>query len=221
MPSRRGRGRSVAAFAGALVLLSLAGAAITGGWDTDGLAHQRLAARPALLTGTPTPLIAPVRLRGAEADVDAVIQALDTPADVVSSNVGGPWIVVWHQETGRLGVPGNVVLGGHLDYYTSGPAVFWTLHELAPGDVIEITGDDGGIYSYEVDWVQVYALDGLTAEVTRAIVGPTPNQTVTLITEAGEFNAAASAYDSRTVVRGHRIARPATVPATPEAGDSG
>lgn len=205
--------------AGVLLILSLAGAAIAGGHLFPALTSSTPSARAGLFIGTPTPRVVPARFQSAAAEVDARIQGLDSPADVVSSNViDDPWTVAWHRETGTLGVPGNVVLGGHLDHYTVGPAVFWTLHELTPGDVIELTGDNGGAHFYAVDWIREYALADLTAELRRGLVGPTPDQTLTVITEAGKFDPIESAYDARTVVRGHRITAPGTPAAATPAG---
>jgi hypothetical protein len=53
---------------------------------------------------------------------------------------------------GRPGGPGTVLVGGHVDYYEVGLAVFAPLRRAQVGDVIEYW--DGEIkYTYVVDWV--------------------------------------------------------------------
>ena len=72
---------------------------------------------------------------------------------------------------------------------------------------------DGTTYTYAVTSKNQY--DAATAPVDQ-IVGPTPTQTVTLITCGGTFNSATHQYDKRTVVRAERVPDGA-VPALPPA----
>ncbi|GIW03884.1 MAG: hypothetical protein KatS3mg059_0504 [Thermomicrobiales bacterium] len=70
------------------------------------------------------------------------------------------------------------------------------------GDRIEITGEDGQTYVYEVDWVRNY--DNANAPI-QEIVGPTDNESLTLITCGGPFDYVNGVYLQRTVVRAHRV----------------
>ncbi|MGH2550601.1 MAG: class F sortase, partial [Thermomicrobiales bacterium] len=101
----------------------------------------------------------------------------------------------------RLGEDGNVVLAGHLNYWGIPQAVFFAIDTLQEGDVISVTGEDGELYQYEVQWVQ--QLDAFASP--DEAVAPTDEESLTLITCGGEWNAAASEYDHRTVVRAVRI----------------
>jgi len=60
--------------------------------------------------------------------------------DGVMQNPTGPWIASWHQETAKLGLVGNIVLAGHLDYWDVGRAVFYDVGHLQKGDRISMTG---------------------------------------------------------------------------------
>lgn len=113
----------------------------------------------------------------------------------------GPYVVAWYGATGRLGVPGNAVMAGHVDWAGVGPAVFARLGELAAGDWIELTGEDVGVYRYAVTWLELY--DAATAPVDD-IIGPTNTEVVTLITCGGAFDAVAGSYVGRLIVRAER-----------------
>ena len=114
----------------------------------------------------------------------------------------GPYVVAWYGATGRLGVPGNAVLAGHVDYAGVGPAVFARLGELAAGDQIELTGEDVGVYRYAVAWSELF--DAAAAPVDD-IIGPTETESVTLITCGGAFDSGSGSYDGRLIVRAERI----------------
>jgi len=140
------------------------------------------------------------------------IPALGVEAPVVSLGVleGGvmesphtPTDVGWYRFSAQPGTVGNAVFAGHVDYINYGPAVFYYLRDLEPGDVIRVMLEDGTAVAYEVVSSEVYDAD--TAPV-QEIVGPTDNETITLITCTGVFDRTALDYDKRLVVKGERIA---------------
>ncbi len=96
-----------------------------------------------------------------------------------------------------------MVLAGHLDYWDVGRAVFYDVGHLQKGDRIAVTGADKQTYAYEVDWTKLY--DVVNAPI-QEIVGPTPTESLTLITCSGPFDCQNGVYLQRTVVRTHRVA---------------
>jgi LPXTG-site transpeptidase (sortase) family protein len=94
------------------------------------------------------------------------------------------------------------VFAGHVDYIRVGPAVFYNIKDLNPGDLIEVRLEDGTVYQYAVTVKQQF--DAATAPVDT-IVGPTPKETVTLITCSGTFSSSTGQYDKRLVVQAERI----------------
>jgi len=93
-----------------------------------------------------------------------------------------------------------------------GPAVFWNLGKLAEGDEIEVRLADGTVYRYRVAAKEQIAAE--SADVGK-IVGPTPNEIITLITCGGSFDSGSRQYDQRVIVRAERVlesAPPAAVP---------
>ncbi len=114
----------------------------------------------------------------------------------------GPWVVSWYKETPKLGAQGNTVMAGHVDYWDVGAAVFYNVKDLKKGDLITITGDDGKVYTYKVDWVRLYS----TADAPiQEIVGPTKKRALTLITCGGEFDYTNGVYLQRTVIRANYV----------------
>lgn len=76
--------------------------------------------------------------------------------------------------------------------------VFFRLGDLREGGRVEITGDDGLVCVYEVQWVR---RDSSLAPPAVDVIGPTDTPVLTLITCGGEWNAGIAEYDARTVVR--------------------
>lgn len=163
--------------------------------------------RPGPLGVAPDPWeilgVNPVAIRIEKAGVDAQVETQEI-VDGVMLNPSGPFVVSWYRETGRLGARDNIVMSGHLDYWDVGPAVFWELGKLQPGDIIEITGEDDVVYRYEVDWVENFKVDDLDAKGVQNIVGRTKTEQLTLITCGGPFDSERGIYLERMIVRATR-----------------
>ncbi len=141
------------------------------------------------------------------AKVDAGVETLEI-IDGVMEQPTGPELVTWYKETGRLGESNNVVIAGHLNYWGVPEGVFFYLSALKEGDRVEITGDDGNVYVYEVQWVRQ---ESNLAPPAAEVIGPTDEPSLTLITCGGEWNAGISEYDERTVARAVQVdVKPAT-----------
>lgn len=108
----------------------------------------------------------------------------------------------WPKAGGLPGKGGNVVLAGHVDYIHYGPAVFWRLRELVPGDMITIQMKDGTQYNYKVEFNKQISADATGADWSD-IVSATADESITLITCGGTFEA--GHYDHRQIVWGRRV----------------
>lgn len=108
----------------------------------------------------------------------------------------------WYDLGGRPGGSGlPTAILGHVDS-TSGPAVFFRLRDLRPGDEIEITLADGAIAVYAVTGTEQYPKDELP---TAAVFGATTDDVVHLVTCSGEFDRGARSYTDNLVVSAERI----------------
>jgi hypothetical protein len=144
--------------------------------------------------------VVPAELVIDRAQIDAEIE-IQQIVDGVMQNPTGPWVVSWYEQTAELGVVGNVVMAGHVDYWNVGPSVFFHLGELAEGDVVDVVGENQTSYTYTVEWNEVFDLEELTSGKITELVGPTEDPVLTLITCGGDFDYASGEYLSRRVVR--------------------
>ena len=196
-------------------LAAVAQEAAEDGQFTDALAEvpstgaSRLG--PVVLASTRVPVpvvagVAPVALQVDGVGIDAPIET-GAILDGAMQDPSGPWVVAWYDQLGKVGEGGNVVMAGHVDYYTTGPAVFWEVPNLPAGQVLRVIGEDGNAYEYAVEWTQMYDVaTELTPEVIQSeIIGDTGQESLTLITCGGEFNPATGEYLQRWVVRAYRI----------------
>jgi LPXTG-site transpeptidase (sortase) family protein len=185
---------------------SLSDATTSTGFSLDAARLQRLAeGRPTTEVtpeGTP-PSEAPLaRLVIPKIQVDAPVVTLGVDGNGVMQSPSQPFDVGWYDFSARPGFGGNAVFSGHVDFVNVGPAVFWDLGKLGPGDLVEVRLADGTAYQYLVVSTVSYAAD--EAPIAE-IVGPATKDTVTLITCTGAFNREIRQYSHRLVVRAERL----------------
>lgn len=164
-------------------------------------------------TPTPSPTATPPPVSGASSGpVDRlIIRRFGTDIPVTVGGVdstgametpSGVWEAAWYDFSALPGSGGNAVFAGHVDaLYTGrpGPAAFWHLRDLEPGDVIEVRLGDGSVHEYAV--TDSWSVDGQTTDL-RPIIGATDTDVITLITCGGSGG---NQYDQRLVVRAQRI----------------
>lgn len=102
----------------------------------------------------------------------------------------------WFADGPSPGERGPAVIVGHVDS-RDGPAVFYRLRELAPGDLVEVTRRDGTVARFAVTDRFEAAKDAFP---TEAVYGPTTGPMLRLITCTGAFDRAARHYVSNLVV---------------------
>lgn len=116
-------------------------------------------------------------------------------------------IVAWYQFTLPPGVGGNAVFAGH--YTWNGDAVFRHLGDLQVGDRIAIVGaDTGQELVYRVSGSTL--IDPSDGEAAAEAMGPTPVDTITLITCGGEHFVTddpvfGGGYTKRQIVRAELV----------------
>jgi LPXTG-site transpeptidase (sortase) family protein len=162
---------------------------------------------PTPVTNYPPASEAPIaRLQIPVVGIDAAVVVGGVDAAGVMESPDNAFDTLWYNFSAKPGYGGNAVFSGHVDYVRVGPAVFWRLKDLNPGDEIQVRLDDGTVYRYVVKSRERFPAE--TAPVEQ-IVGPTSTETVTLITCTGTFNSATHQYDERLVVRAERVSDPA------------
>jgi sortase (surface protein transpeptidase) len=102
----------------------------------------------------------------------------------------------WYDGGPRPGQPGPAVILGHVDSKT-GPAVFYRLRALRPGDIVRVGLADGRELAFRVQRLERYPKDKFP---TEAVYFPTLNRELRLITCGGEFDYAVGSYRDNIVV---------------------
>jgi hypothetical protein len=128
--------------------------------------------------------------------VDALIETvgLDVHANVAAP--ARPQDVGWYRFGPPPGAPGSALLDGHLDW-SDGPAVFWKLHLLRPGDELEVAPAGAPRLRFRVVSSATYSAGSAPPARIFATSGPSR---LALITCAGEWDEAREIYLDRLVV---------------------
>jgi sortase (surface protein transpeptidase) len=127
---------------------------------------------------------------------------VDAPVDATGMTDGGVMEepadhdhAGWFEFSARAGERGSAVLAGHRDR-EDGPALFWDVHTLEPGDEVTVVGEDGRGLTYRVEEIETYGYRSVPMERLFAADRPRLN----LITCTGDFDPASRNYQERLVV---------------------
>jgi len=150
----------------------------------------------------PQPGWTPTAVRVPRLKVDAPIDALgvddrnalEVPSD--TTRVG------WWSGGARPGESDPAVLVGHRDSST-GPAVFFDLGDLVPGDEIEVDRFDGSTARFMVERIESHPKDAFP---TEAVYGATDSSSLRLITCFGTFDRVARSYKDNLVIYANLVA---------------
>ncbi len=104
--------------------------------------------------------------------------------------------VGWWSGGHKPGEPGPAILEGHVDS-TKGPAIFYALRRLQPGDQIRVARSDRSTAVFVVDRLESYPKDSFPS---LEVYGPTDTPTLRLITCTGSFNTTRHSYRDNLVV---------------------
>jgi sortase (surface protein transpeptidase) len=132
--------------------------------------------------------------------VKAGIVGIGLRADA-AMQVPDPDQVGWYKRGPRPGAPGPAVLIGHLDSRT-GPAVFYRLRQLRPGDEILVGQRDGSTTKFIVGRLERHPKTELP---TNRIWPTTSKSLLRLITCGGSFNHATGHYRDNLIVYAARV----------------
>ena len=141
---------------------------------------------------TPVPVRLDIPRIGVTSPLDRLGRASDGTVEVPSR-----WGVAgWYALGPRPGDPGSAVILGHVDS-RSGPAVFFRLRELRPGDEIVVTRADRSRVRFVVQRTEQY--DKLRFP-TDEVYYPTLTSTLRLVTCGGQFDYSTGHYRSNIIV---------------------
>jgi sortase (surface protein transpeptidase) len=104
--------------------------------------------------------------------------------------------VGWYKLGAAPGERGTASILGHVDS-KQGPAVFYSLGRLVPGDLIHVTRADGSVATFAVEYLERYKQSDFP---TEKVYGMTEEPTLRLITCSGIYERGEARYTHNLVV---------------------
>jgi LPXTG-site transpeptidase (sortase) family protein len=102
----------------------------------------------------------------------------------------------WYTGSPRPGETGAAVIAGHIDS-SAGPAVFYRLNDLKPGNLVYIRRGHGSLAVFKVTAVRMVLKSRFP---TAAVYGAVPDAQLRLITCGGTFDPATGHYLGNVIV---------------------
>lgn len=103
----------------------------------------------------------------------------------------------WYRLGPSPGEIGNSVIVGHVDSAALGPAVFYLLGKLRPGDTVEVARKDGSVARFTVDRVASYPKSAFPSDL---VYGDADRAQLRLVTCGGRFDGQRRTYLDNIVV---------------------
>ena len=153
------------------------------------------AAEREAVAGAPPPGLA-VRIAIPSVKIDTRVKQAAVVLDRTGKPVWEtlPFVAVHYGSlTGLIGARGNAVIAGHVATLNEGN-VFWFLYQLELQDLIQVWDDGSREHDYRVTDVE------LVPPTDTAIMAPTIDETLTLITCGGTFDPGKREFSKRLVV---------------------
>lgn len=115
-------------------------------------------------------------------------QSMEVPTDFALAG--------WYRYSPTPGEPGPAVIAGHVDSHT-GPAVFFRLTDLQPGDEVSVKSADGTTATFAVQRVEQHPKDAFPHD---EVYGDTSGPELRLITCGGVFDPAQRSHRDNIIV---------------------
>ncbi|MFY1687573.1 class F sortase [Plantactinospora sp. WMMB782] len=140
----------------------------------------------------------PIKIMIPRIGVDAAVMPLGLTPDgmVQAPPLARAGLAGWYRLGPTPGEAGNSVIVGHVDSREIGPAVFFRLGALLPGDGIQVIREDGSLASFVVDGVKSYPK---AAFPTELVYGPSEESGLRLVTCGGDFDERTGSYPENVI----------------------
>jgi sortase (surface protein transpeptidase) len=144
----------------------------------------------------------PVRVEIPAIGVSSPLVRLGLNPDGTMQVPGDFQVAGWFTGGAQPGQLGPAVIAGHVDSRT-GPAVFYRLHDLRPGDEVRVVRTDRRVVRFQVESLASYPKQSLP---DHEVFGATTAPVLRLITCAGIFDRDQRSYRDNLVVSAIRVA---------------
>ncbi len=132
------------------------------------------------------PQAPPTRLLIPAISVDAPVEQVGILANGnLDTPTGSPWTDTgWYEQGALPGQQGSAVIDGHVNRPGNLPAIFWDLHKLHKGDMVQVVDGAGKTLHFQVTDVEYYAPQNAPLQL---IFGNSGGRYLNLITCAGDW----------------------------------
>lgn len=121
---------------------------------------------------------------------------LDSTGGVAIPSLNTPFLTSWYDRGSAPGQAGPAVLFGHVDSAKVGPAVFYRLGDLRPGDLVYVTRRDQRTAIFRVSVVAMYSERNFPS---GKVYGSSPHPTLRLVTCGGTYDDGTHHYLDRII----------------------
>lgn len=144
-----------------------------------------------------TSAFVPVRLKVPALGIDANVEQVGKKADGTMGTPQDFDDVAWYALGGKPGGEGSAVFAGHVNNARAMSGVFQHLSQIAVGDYITVSDEEGATLVYAVSRIETYPFDDAPVETIFASTGPAQ---LVLVTCEGEWVAGERTFAERLVV---------------------
>jgi hypothetical protein len=142
------------------------------------------------------PTAVPVRITIRAIGVSSTLERFGRAADATVQTPRRWEAAGWYAAGPLPGDPGSAVILGYVDS-TRGPAVFYRLRELDPGDLVDIVRADGSMVCFVVQRTALYDKRRFP---TDEVYFPTLRPALRLVTCGGKFDTRVRHYRANVIV---------------------
>lgn len=184
--------------------IAVVGAALRGGSGPPRPPAWAASPRPVDHTGPVLGRSAPRRIAIPSIGVRSALITLGLNEDgtVGTPPADRPQLAGWYSPGPAPGERGAAVVLGHVDG-RRGPAVFYELGRLRPGNTIEVSRQDGTVAVFRVESIEQTPKHRFP---TRKVYGPVDHAALRLITCGGAFDRKARSYRDNIIVYAYQTA---------------
>jgi Sortase domain len=167
------------------------------GWPASVTAQSAGELRHLITAPTRRSLPVVIKIPAIRVRAQVIPLGLDPSGGVAVPSLNTPFLTSWYDGGPTPGEIGPAVVLGHVDSAQVGPAVFYLLGDLRPGDLVYITLKDRRTAVFRVSSVAMYPEGDFP---TARVYGFTRRPTLRLVTCGGTFDAQTHQYLDRIIV---------------------
>ncbi|MDP9325865.1 MAG: class F sortase [Candidatus Dormibacteraeota bacterium] len=130
--------------------------------------------------------------------VDAQVIAVGVDRDGNMAVTNESYDVGWYNKGPAPGDPGDAVMDGHVDWYDTSQAVFYSLKNVKVGDDVQVQRLDSTTHHFKVTSVKTVAYNADSKAL--GLFAPTGPPRLSLITCGGQWSRSINQYLSRVIV---------------------